>query len=296
MAQIAVSMPQGARMMSPESGQDWKHCAATLAAVLFLAFAPALPAKAGDAPGTDLRAQALELYPADDISSADRDGAYDVPAGAKSEKAYQARKLLTQASAGGDKTADRLLAQMLEVGAGGRRDRAAARIHYARSGNRAALWRLGLLLLDGKGGPRNLPLARMLFKQSDDKGQIDASYEYARMVELGLGGPKDPAEARAIYEKTLKWCHGDIADRYARLLDAGLGGPPDPKRAGELQLKAVSCHNRYFEIPAILARPLSLHRETIRQVQRQMKADGDYDGAITGRVDAATRRALRKLL
>ena len=282
--------------MPLEPRKSWKHCAAALTAALFVVFAPVLSARAENASGKDLRAQALQLYPVDDISSADRDGEYDIPAGAKSEKASQARKLLTEASAAGDKAADRLLAQMLEVGAGGPRDRAAARIHYARSGSRAALWRLGLLLLDGKGGPRNLPLARMLFKQSDEKGQIDASYEYARMVELGLGGAKDPGEARVIYEKTLKWCHGDIANRYSQLLDAGIGGPADLRRAGELQLKAVSCHNRHFAIPAILARPGTLHRDTIRQVQTQMKADGDYDGAITGRVDAATSRALRKLL
>ncbi len=262
------------------------------AMAVIIAVSAGLPARADDGSDNPLRKQALELYPADDISTPDAAGNYEIPKGAASPQARQARRLLEQAAAAGDDESHKLLGFMLEVGAGGPRDYAAARKQYAQSDDRIALWHLGLMLIDGKGGTRDLPRARALFKQAADKGLVDARYEYARMAELGLGGPKYPAQARRNYEDTLEWYHGDVANRYSMLLERGIGGPVDHRRAAEMQIKAVSCHNHYFEMPVILATPKLLSSETIRQVQILLKADDGYDGPVTGRVDAATRKVL----
>lgn len=270
--------------------RSWTIACTVLAALLSMH-----PAAAQNGANTSLRQQALALYPAEEISSPDAAGRYQRPKGAASLPARQARRLLTQAAGAGDKAADLPLGLMLEVGAGGPQDFAGARRVYARSDDRVALWHLGLLLIDGKGGPRDLPRARLVFKRAADAGLIDASYEYARMVELGLGGPRNAPEARKIYESTLEWCHGDIADRLSMMLMRGLGGAVDHARAAEMQLKAIDCNNRHFEKPVILARPGTLDRRTVEEVQKLLKSKHGYGGPVSGRLDPRTRQALRKL-
>ena len=240
----------------------------------------------------NLRAIALKLYPVDEIIAADRTGDYALPAGAASASAHWARYLLQAAAATGDRTAHELLGMMFESGAGGARDYVAARQHYRLSSNRVALWHLGLLVASGKGGPIDLPAARADFKCAADLGLIDAAYEYAHMVELGLGGERNEAEARRIYESTLEYCHGDIANRLAVMLMRGVGGPADAVRAAKMHLKAVECHNRFYEDPVVVSEPSLVDPETVAEIQKLLKKRGSYRGPITGRVDEPTRAAL----
>jgi TPR repeat protein len=248
--------------------------------------------KASLAFAQSLRAIALKLYPVDDIIAADQTGDYDLPEGASLASARAARALLQLGALSGDATDHELLGIMFESGAGGMRDYILARQHYRFSGDRVALWHLGLLVAAGKGGPVDLPAARTIFKRASDLGLIDASYEYAHMVELGLGGPRDEVEARRIYESTLEYCHGDIANRLAVMLMRGVGGPANAARSAEMHLKAVECHNRFYEDPMIVSAPNLIDPQTMAEIQRLLKKRGSYRGPITGRVDEATRAAL----
>ena len=241
---------------------------------------------------SDLQKIALRLYPADEIIGDDRSGDYGLPEGPPLASAVGARVLLQLAALSGDPTDHELVGIMIESGAGGPRDYAAARAHYRLSGNRTALWRLGLLVYAGKGGPADLPAARALFKRSAGLGLINSAYEYARMLELGEGGERNEAEARRLYETTLQYCHGDIANRLAMMLMRGVGGPVDVARAAQMHLKAVSCHNQFYEDPAVVASPELIDPPTVAEIQRLLKKRGAYRGPITGRLDEATRRAL----
>jgi TPR repeat protein len=269
-------------------------------ALLLAALSPH-PSRAAD-PGTgsqaaipiarDLQKIALTLYPADEIIGNDRSGDYRLPEGPPLASAVGARVLLQLAALSGDPTDHELVGIMIESGAGGPRDYAAARAHYRLSGNRAALWRLGLLVYSGKGGPADLPAARAIFRRSADLGLIDSKYEYARMLELGEGGERNEAEARRIYESTLEYCHGDIANRLAMMLMRGVGGPVDVARAAAMHLKAVSCHNQFYEDPVVIGSPDLLDPPTIAEIQKLLKKRGAYRGPVTGRLDETTRRAL----
>lgn len=189
----------------------------------------------------DLIQLAEQRFPIDEISGPDHAGRYKLPKPADSTEAREARALLLEATDVGSAEAHRLIGEMIEAGAGGPQDFAAARTHYAAaSDNRYAQWRLGLLLSAGKGGAVDLPAARAAFRKSSKAGQIDASYEYARMMELGLGGPKDVVAARALYAKDLEYCHGDNAGRYSIMLMRGIGGPVDRAAAAEMQVKALN--------------------------------------------------------
>lgn len=239
---------------------------------------------------------ALAKYPIEDIPSPDRDGRYQLPKPGDSDVAREARSLLTKAAATGNAEAHRMLGDMAEAGVGGAQDFAAARRHYAAAGqDRMAQWRLGLLVLSGKGGNADPQAARALFRRSSEDGQIDASYEYGRMLELGLGGPKDPAAAREIYAATLAYCHGGIADRYSIMLVRGIGGPVDRPRAAAMQIKAFECHNRHFAMPAAISQPELFDRQTIVEMQQQLR-EQDYDGPIDGQFNAKMMAVLRGLI
>jgi len=240
----------------------------------------------------DLHDIALKLYPADEIIGNDRSDDYGLPEGPNFASAVGTRILLQLAALSGDATDQQLVGVMLESGAGGPRDYAAARTHYRLSGNRVALWRLGLLVYSGKGGAADLPAARALFRRSAQFGLIDAAYEYARMLELGEGGERDEVAARGVYESTLQYCHGDIANRLAMMLMRGVGGPADSARAAEMHLKAISCHNRFYEDPVVIRSPDLIDRPTIVEIQKLLRKHGAYCGPINGRMDEATRSAL----
>lgn len=286
------------RQTAPGSVQLWRRArVAGLAGLLAFATPPLALAQDESAPEprADLVEKARERFPVDDIAGPDGEGRYRLPKPGASDDARDARRLLEQAAAAGNAEAHRLLGEMVEAGAGGPQDFAAARRHYALAGgDRATLWRHGRLLLDGKGGAADLPLARTLFRQSSDAGQIDATYEVARMVELGLGGPRDEKAARALYEGMSEWCHGDMADRYSIMLMRGIGGPVDRARAAEFQLKAFECHNLNFEVPAAVSRPELFDSETILEIQTRLR-DSGYDGPVDGRFNEATIAALRSL-
>jgi TPR repeat protein len=259
----------------------------------FAADADVIRASRAAAPiARDLHDIALKLYPADEIIGNDRSDDYGLPEGPNFASAIGTRILLQLAALSGDATDQQLVGVMLESGAGGPRDYAGARTHYRASGNRVALWRLGLLVYSGKGGPADLPPARALFRRSAQLGLIDASYEYARMVELGEGGDRDEAAARGVYESTLQYCHGDIANRLAMMLMRGVGGPADSARAAEMHLKAVECHNRFYEDPVVIRSPDLIDRQTVAELQKLLRRRGAYCGPINGRMDEATRSAL----
>lgn len=267
-----------------------------LAALLTVATPPLAAAQANDAPapGAELIEQARAQFAIDDISGPDGKGRYRMPE-ASSGGARAARRLLEQAIAAGNADAHRLLGRMVEAGAGGPQDFAAARRHYALAGeDRIAYWRHGLLLLTDRGGVSDPALARRLFQLAGGKGLIDASYELARMTELGLGGPRDEAAARRAYEDMSEWCHGDMADRYSVMLMRGVGGSVDRERAATLQIKAFECHNSNFKVPAALSRPDLFDPETIAAMQKQLQGSG-YAGPLDGSFNPATRAALRSL-
>lgn len=238
---------------------------------------------------------ALARYPADDISSRDRHGRYDVPKPADSADARAARALLTKAAATGSGKAHLMLGKMAEAGVGGPQDFAAARAHFTAAGqDREAQWRLGLLVLAGDDRPADPRTARDLFRRSSAAGQIDASWQYGRMLEMGEGGGRDVVAARKVYADTLDYCHGDIADRYSVMLMRGIGGPVDRTNAARFQIRAFECHNRHFAEPAARSRPEIFDRETIVEMQKQLR-DRDYDGPLDGGFNPKMMAALRAL-
>ena len=268
---------------------------AAIVAAGVLAGTAAAPALAQSQAGASIRESALKIYRADEIGGLTNAGTYVLPAASDTADAGKARGMLALAATLGDKDAGRQLGRMMEAGIGGPQDYVGARHAYRRSGERTALWYLGRLILAGKGGPADPVGARAVFKEASSLGSIDARFQYARMYELGIGGPRDPDAARRLYESTREYCHGDIANHLAMMLMRGIGGPADKVEAADRHLRAVECHNQYFDTPVIQLHPSWIDGQTVKEAQKLLRRRGIYDGPVNGELNPATRAAIAGL-
>lgn len=136
------------------------------------------------------------------------------------------------------------LARMLDLGQGGAADPERARRHYgiaAGRGYRPAIFNLGLMHMQGTGGPVDVDEAIRLFRDADALGDIDASYHLGgllaqRAAEAGEA-PASPAWLEAAY--FLRKCAENDAARDQLLACYSLGrahvdgslGPDGPRHA-----------------------------------------------------------------
>lgn len=74
----------------------------------------------------------------------------------------------------------------------------------AKGGDREAMWRLGVLLANAEGGPRDFAEAYTLFRRAAAAGHTRAYYDVGLMYQLGEGRPVDMEKATDWYTRGVK--------------------------------------------------------------------------------------------
>ena len=136
---------------------------------------------------------------------------------------------LTRLAQAGDAQAQLRLATLYEnATAGLPRDLAAARLwtqRAAKGGDRAAMYNLGLFLLEGDGGPQDLRTAATWFRRAAERGVVDAQYNLGMMYEVGRGVRADPREALRWYGLAAAAGDADGRQKQGELERRLRGGP-----------------------------------------------------------------------
>jgi TPR repeat protein len=128
----------------------------------------------------------------------------------------QARKLFERAAAAGN---PRGISNLAALGGGGSADPAQARSLLARAGenNPEAQYRLGLMIAEGVGGPKDDVTARALFEKAAAQNHPGALERMGAFAQEGRGGEKDATAAKAYYEKAAALGNDDAKAALKRI-------------------------------------------------------------------------------
>lgn len=128
-------------------------------------------------------------------------------AGLVEQKRYdEAQKLLYELAENGSLYASLTLGWLYEADEAGRKNAKAARYFYERAasmGSPSAHWRLGSLLVR----ENELVSARAAFRAGAEKGHLAAMYRLGNMLCEGEGGPKEREEGISWLERAAKLGH-----------------------------------------------------------------------------------------
>lgn len=222
------------------------------------------------------------------------------------------------------------LAQMLISGRGGEKNPQEA-IRWLRTaadtGNVYGMWRYGRELVDGTLTSKDLTTAAQLFQRGADAGYSPAMYDLALMHANGTGLARNYSEAARWYQKAVDLNHASsmvnlgllydegrgvekndfrAAELYRRaaqlghvnglhnfgvMLDTGRGVQRDSERAADLVLQAMQGGGE-FSHRQMTRNAGAYTREFRMAMQRRLKDEGLYTGAIDGDFGASTQAAV----
>jgi uncharacterized protein len=110
----------------------------------------------------------------------------------------------------------------------------------ARTGDAQAREQLGDLYLEGRGVPKNVDQALVLYEGAARSGRVGAQLKLARLLQTGEDGvPADPAKAATFFQMALDQGHPSAAYTLAQMYAEGEGVPQDGTRAVELYRASV---------------------------------------------------------
>jgi serine/threonine protein kinase len=109
----------------------------------------------------------------------------------------------------------------------------------AARGDRHAQTRLGLMFLNGEGGPADYAAAREWFQKAADQHYARAEYELGIMAQKGLGGSRDFATMLTWYHRAERDGSPDAAQQLGYAYQEGLGTPIDLAQAAEWYHRAA---------------------------------------------------------
>lgn len=124
---------------------------------------------------------------------------------------------------------------------GGEKDFACARTYLGQSaslGRPRAQTLLAFLLMEGQGGPVDMPRAVGLYKAAADRGDANAQNNLGEIHEMGRGVSRNLDEAMRWYERAAENGLGSAQFNAGRLWAIGVGGRKDPAKARALLLQA----------------------------------------------------------
>lgn len=141
---------------------------------------------------------------------------------------------LTRLAQKGNATAQRMLADMYEGGAGLPRDYAAAFTWYllaARKGDVRAQFMVAQMYYEGKGGPRDPQAAFQWYRTAAEKGHIYAQHNLGALYEAGCGVTMNKVEAFTWYLKAARNGLPESQHKVGRLYFTGEGVDRDLVKA-----------------------------------------------------------------
>ncbi len=150
---------------------------------------------------------------------------------------------------------------------------------------------LAYLYQQGKGVARDGEEARRWYAAAAAKDNARAMYNLALMHTRGEGGPRDFKEAVRNLSLAIAKGHVGAHREFAFLNDSGTGLKRDPAAAARHLLIAYKAGHPEARMD-LLTRPEAWSLATRREIQKQLKDAGAYQGRISGTFDPATRRAI----
>ena len=109
----------------------------------------------------------------------------------------------------------------------------------AEQGNAGAQYDLGVMNLQGEGGPKNYTAAVQWFRKAAEQGHVDAQYNLGVMYMLGQGVSQDYAQAAQWFRKAAEQGNVNAQGRLASAYASGQGVPLDYVQAAQWYQKAA---------------------------------------------------------
>lgn len=164
-------------------------------------------------------------------------------------------------------------------------------LHYARTGDTTFTGGLIKLYWNGHATPEDTDEVMKLLTDAADAKDAEAQFYLARNYWEGKWTDKDDAKAFEHFERAVENGHRDSLNWLAYAYEAGIGTKEDPRQAANHYLAALKNGRDW-----VLRRDNKITRATLRQLQRLLRAEGTYTGAIDGLNGPGTRRAMQAIV
>lgn len=154
--------------------------------------------------------------------------------------------------------------------------------------------KVGLAYLNGNGVQKDASVAARFLRIAAGKGDADAMFNLGVLYQKGEGVTQDAAQAAWQYTGAVEKGHTGAMLNLAQLTDKGAGVKRDPTEAAKLMLKALMGGHE------IASREMTTNAsawsaEFRRELQRLLKAEGAYQGALDGKFGSGTTAAVEAL-
>jgi uncharacterized caspase-like protein len=205
-----------------------------------------------------------------------------------------AAALNLEAAETGNTSAMIQLASLYLEGQGVQRDTNEALRWYqaaADVGDAQATFLIGRVYERGTGVARDLPKAVEWYRRAADLGSADAMNNLGVMYSLGEGADKDDAQALQWFAKGAEAGSVNSMFNLAAMYDEGRGAARSPSDAARYMLDALRSGNELV-VREMTTNANAWTQEFRQELQRLLKEEGHYQGAIDGSFGPGTRAAI----
>lgn len=187
-------------------------------------------------------------------------------------------------------------------------DNIRSRVHYARAlaaadrnaqalreletaidmGDATATAMMGTMYYFGKGVAQNYATAADYYGRAARMGSPRAANNYGLMFLGGTGVTRDYATARRWFEEAIGYDFPASYSNLAVIYERGHGVARDPVRAADLYMQGIALGHRW----PMTRRGGDWNNATARELQKRLRDEGFYSGAIDGAVGPGTINAM----
>lgn len=164
----------------------------------------------------------------------------------------------------------------------------------AEAGHVVSMASLGVMYGNGLGTTRDPAEAVRWHRNAAGKGSATAMVNLGVVYLRGEGVSKDDVEAARWYRMAADKGNSTAMHNLSGMLRTGRGVAQDNKKSAALMFKALMKADKN-SLALMTNTPEKTNKQFRRELQKLMKQEGVYDGAIDGAFGPATQRAIRKL-
>ena len=210
----------------------------------------------------------------------------------------QAIALLEKSGRNGEAVAYRMLGIVFGAGQSVKADPVAATQYFKKGADlddSVSMSEYGRRVFQGIGVGADPAAGCEWLRKAAEKDEPSGHNDYGFCLEHGFGRAKNTKAARSHFAKAAELGNGKGMRNVARALDAGLGGPRDTEAAAQWLRKALVSDDDAMATD-LIALPTLWQKGTITQLQRILKDEGLYAGAVDGVAGPAFDEAIWKLV
>ena len=161
----------------------------------------------------------------------------------------------------------------------------------AEAKHRWGAYHVGWAYARGRGAPKDVPAALEWYEQAAALGNGGAMAAIGWHYETGTGVPENDILAFEWYKKAVAKNNSQAMNNLGALYDNGHGVAVNARLAGKWLSRAVGWGYK-FTRDRLIDKPASYEIDTRKEIQRRLKAEGYYDGAVDGAFGPGTAAAL----